>query len=128
MARLNLYPATDHFILRREKPDGTKEAMSLTPLEILTLAEMVTTLRQQAFAMMYPLENTASAQAVMTLEIRNFQLRPEIQEAKLILNVQLGNTDSRTVAYALSRSLADRLAREIAVLLPSMRKNPPTQQ
>lgn len=126
MSGLSLDPAADHFVLRRERPDGTKATISLTPVEMLTLAEMAPLLRQKAFAMLYPSQNTV--EPITAMDVFDFQLRVEALETKLLLILRLGKTGSSNVAYALSRSLADRLAREIAVLLPSVRENPPTQQ
>jgi hypothetical protein len=126
MTGLSLDPAADHFVLRRERPDGTKATISLTPVEMLTLAEMAPLLRQKAFAMLYPSQNTV--EPVMAMDIFDFQLHLEVHEAKLLLRLRLGTTGSSSVAYALSQSLADRLTREIAALLPSVRENPPTQQ
>jgi hypothetical protein len=128
MTGLSLDRAADHFVLRNERPDGTKATMSLTPIEILTLAEMAPTMRQQALAMMYPSQNKSSVEAIMAMDVFDFQLRPEVREAKLLLMLRLGKTGSSAVAYALLRSLADRLARAIAALVPSMRESPPTQQ
>lgn len=126
MAGLSLDPATDHFVLRRERPDGSKETISLNPVELLTLAEMAPLLRQKAFAMLYPSQNTV--EPITAMDVFDFQLRLEALEAKLLLILRLGNAGSSTVAYALSRAIAGRLVQEIAALLPSVRETPPTQQ
>jgi hypothetical protein len=40
MTGLSLDKAGGHFILRRQRRDGTRGSISLTPNELLTLAEM----------------------------------------------------------------------------------------
>lgn len=54
MTGLSIDPAKDHFVLRREREDRDKASISLTPLELLTLAEMAPSLHQKAVAMLYP--------------------------------------------------------------------------
>jgi hypothetical protein len=128
MTGLSLDKAGDHFSLRRQRRDGTRASMLLTPAELLTLAELAPSLRQQALAIMYPSQDTSSAEAIMAMDVFDFQLQLEALETKLLLMMRVGTTGNNTVVYALSRDLADRLAREIPEILPSMRKNPPTQQ
>ena len=39
MAGLSLDPAGDHFVLRSSKEDGTASSITLSPLEVLTIAD-----------------------------------------------------------------------------------------
>jgi hypothetical protein len=128
MTGLSLDRAQDHFVLRRERPDGSKATISLNPLEILTLAEMVPNLRQQAFAMMYPSADRSTVDPIVAMDVFDFQLQAEVLQSKLLLMLRLGTTGSSTAAYAFSRSLADRLAKEISPLLAPMLEKPPTKQ
>ena len=127
MTGLSIDPVGDHFILRRDRADGENASISLTPEEMLTLAEMAPSLRQQALRMIYP-QGTSSVQAIMAMDVFDFQLRPEVLEAKLLLMLRLGTTGSSSVAYAFSRTLVDRLAREISLHLPKLLEHPPTKQ
>jgi hypothetical protein len=128
MPGLSIDRANDHFVLRRERPDGTKASIALNPTEIVTLAEMVPSLRQQAFAMMYPSADTSSVYPIVAMDVFDFQLQAEVLQSKLLLMMRLGTTGSSSVAYAFSRSLADRLAKTIPPLLTPMVEKPPTKQ
>lgn len=128
MTGLSLDPAGDHFVLRSAKPDGTTATMPLSADEVLTLAEMAPTLRQQALMMVHPLQNKSTAVAVMAMDVFDFQLRPEMLETKLLLLLRLGNLGNSTVAYALSPNQANHLAQSIPPLLERMRAQPPTKQ
>lgn len=127
MAGLSIDPAKDHFVLRREREDGDKASVSLTPLELLTLAEMAPSLRQQAMAMLYP-QNRSSAEAIVAMDVFDFQIEPEVLESKLLLMLRLGATGSSNAAYAFPRVLADRLLREISLHLPKLRDDPLVKQ
>jgi hypothetical protein len=119
MTGLSLDKAGGHFILRRQRRDSTRGSISLTPNELLTLAEMAPSLRQQALAIVYSSQDTSSAEAIIATDVFDFQLRLEALETKLLLMVQVGTTGSSTISHALSRELADRLGREIPPILPS---------
>jgi hypothetical protein len=130
MAGLSLDPSPEgDFVLRRETEEGIRDSLSLTALEVLTLADLASTLRQQATARMR--ETTGSKlsdMAVAATPIADFQTQIEMLGENLLLFLKLGTTGSSTAAYALPLNLAERLSAEIRKHLESARSEKQSRQ
>jgi hypothetical protein len=126
---LSVLPTADNsFTLRRVTPEGNKTEIVLSADDVLTLAEMAPTLRQQALTLLHPLRNTTSVVAMYAMDVFDFQLQQEMLGTKLLLLLKLGSSGSSTAAYALSPDLADRLAQSIPPFLAKMRSVKPPRQ
>jgi hypothetical protein len=68
MSGLSLDPAGDHFILRKE--DGA--TLPLSPLELLTIADMIPTLRQMAVMMLHPQSNKGGLTPIVAMDVADF--------------------------------------------------------
>jgi hypothetical protein len=127
MTGIRLDRTADHFVLRSVKSDGTTTTMPLSSEEVATLAAMAPTLLQMVAAADPSLRNRSSVVPVVAMEVFDFQVRPEMLQAKILLLLRLGTDGSGTAAYAFSPSQAKRLAHTISPLLQSM-GNPSIRQ
>jgi len=125
---LSLDPTGDHFVLRSTKDDGSTATIPLSPMEVLTIADMAPTCRQMALTMLNPQPNRGTITPIASMDVANFQLEPEMLGEKLILLLQLGPTGSSTSALAFPNSLAERLAREIESRLAQIREQKSSRQ
>lgn len=122
MGQIKIDIEVDHFVIRTDS-----SALVISPNDLLVLAERVPPLRGLAFRMLYP-ANTASAEPIMSLDVADFEVWPEVAESKLLLVLQLSNKRNDSVSYALSRNQAERLIGDLQRDLPKLRQIPLTRQ
>jgi hypothetical protein len=122
MTGLSLDPAGDHFTLRSTKEDGTVATMPLSPLEVLTIADMVPTLRQMAVMMLHPQSNKGGLTPIAAMDVADFRSEPEALGERLLLLMQLGTGGTSTSAVASPKNLAERLAQELPPRLAAMQE------
>jgi hypothetical protein len=130
MAGLSLDTSPEgDFVLRRETQDGATDSLSLTAIEVLTLADLAASLRQQATARMRETTgSTLSDMAVSATPIFDFQIGVEMLGENLLLFLKLGTSGSSTAAYALPLNLAERLALTIQQHFEQARREKQSRQ
>jgi hypothetical protein len=108
MPGLSLSPQSEGFLLRRETAEGIHDSLLLTALDVLTLADLAPSLRQQAMDQIRISTGSSSPELAETaIPVTDFDISEEMLGEHLILLLRLG---SHTAAFALPLKMAEQLS------------------
>ena len=114
--RLTLEASGDNFILRRAGSDGKISEIALTDRDVLTLAQMSTTLKQQLLARHSPTGGAISA--VVAADVVQIALNTDAMQDRVLLTLIAPGGSQATYALPeiVAKLLADHLPKHIANL------------
>lgn len=111
--KLDIRPADDGYVLLRTSSDGTTQAMPLSNLEVMELAQSATSLQADVVARLQP--SGIGAKAVVTAILDKFRVDTDSLEEDVLLEMYTlnGGQTIYTIVPTTARLLAQELVRTL---------------